>query len=130
MASRIQKHQRSRGLGWATIEISTRISEWLLEKGSGYPSIVVDCLTLWLNNLLRDKVRPSQVPTQVRAFLRAARGCPGQVVVVSNELGLGLVPGDAISRSFRDVAGRMNQMVAAEADEVYFLVSGLPLRLK
>lgn len=130
MASRIQKHQRSRGRGWATIEIPTRIAEWLAEEGSGYSSIVVDCLTLWLNNLLRDKVRPSQVPTHVRAFLRSARACPGQVVVVSNELGLGLVPGDAISRSFRDVAGRMNQLVAAEADEVYFLVSGLPLRLK
>ncbi|GJL70174.1 MAG: adenosylcobinamide kinase/adenosylcobinamide phosphate guanyltransferase [Nitrospirales bacterium] len=130
MAGRIQKHQRSRGRGWATIEISTRISEWLAEEGSSYPSIVVDCLTLWLNNLLRDKVRPSQVPTHVRAFLRSARACRGQVVVVSNELGLGLVPGDAISRSFRDVAGRMNQLVAAEADEVYFLVSGLPLRLK
>lgn len=130
MASRIQKHQRSRGRGWATLEIPTRISEWLAEEGSGYSSIVVDCLTLWLNNLLRDKVRPSQVPTHVRAFLRSARACPGQVVVVSNELGLGLVPGDAISRSFRDVAGRMNQLVAAEADEVYFLVSGLPLRLK
>jgi adenosylcobinamide kinase / adenosylcobinamide-phosphate guanylyltransferase len=130
MAGRIQKHQRSRGRGWVTIEIPTRISEWLAEQGSGYPSIVVDCLTLWLNNLLRDKVRPSQIPTHVRAFLRAARACPGQIVVVSNELGLGLVPGDAISRSFRDVAGRMNQLVAAEADEVYFLVSGLPLRLK
>lgn len=130
MAGRIQKHQRSRGRGWVTIETPTRISEWLAEQGSGYPSIVVDCLTLWLNNLLRNKVRPSQVPTHVRAFLRSARACPGQIVVVSNELGLGLVPGDAISRSFRDVAGRMNQLVAAEADEVYFLVSGLPLRLK
>lgn len=130
MAHRIRKHQRSRGRGWETIEVSTRISEWLVEKGSAYPSIVVDCLTLWLSNLLRDQVRPSQVPTHVRAFLRSARACPGQVVVVSNELGLGLVPGDAISRSFRDVAGRMNQQVAAEADEVYFLVSGLPLRLK
>ena len=130
MAGRIQKHQRSRGRGWVTIEIPTMISEWLDEQGSGYPSIVVDCLTLWLNNLLREKVRPSQVPTHVRAFLRSARACPGQVVVVSNELGLGLVPGDAISRSFRDVAGRMDQLVAAEADEVYFLVGGLPLRLK
>jgi adenosylcobinamide kinase/adenosylcobinamide-phosphate guanylyltransferase len=130
MAGRIRKHQQSRGRGWVTIEIPTRISEWLAEQGAGYPSIVVDCLTLWLNNLLRDKVRPSQVPTQVKAFLRSARACPGQIVVVSNELGLGLVPGDLTSRSFRDVAGRMNQLVAAEADEVYFLVSGLPLRLK
>ena len=130
MAHRIRKHQRSRGRGWVTIEVPTKISDWLLEKGTAYPSIVVDCLTLWLNNLLRNRVRPAQVQTHVRAFLRAARACPGQVVVVSNELGLGLVPVDATSRQFRDVAGRMNQLVAAEADEVYFLVSGLPLRLK
>lgn len=130
MVNRIRKHQRSRGRGWVTIDVPTKISDWLAAEGSAYSSIVVDCLTLWLNNLLRDNVRPSQVPSHVRAFLRAARACPGQVVVVSNELGLGLVPGDAISRAFRDVAGRMNQLVAAEADEVYFLVSGLPLRLK
>jgi len=113
-----------------TIEVPSKISDWLAEEGGAYSSIVVDCLTLWLNNLLRDKVRPAQVPIHVKAFLRAARACPGQVVVVSNELGLGLVPGDAGSRQFRDAAGRMNQLVAAEADEVYFLVSGLPLRLK
>ncbi len=130
MAGRIQKHRRSRGRGWVTIERPVRIAEWLAEQGAGYPSIVVDCLTLWLNNLLREKVRPSQVSTHVRAFLRSARACPGQIVVVSNELGLGLVPGDVSSRSFRDVAGRMNQLVAAEADEVYFLVSGLPLKVK
>jgi len=130
MTDRIRKHKRSRGHGWTTVEVSTKVSIWLAEEGSAYPSIVVDCLTLWLNNLLRDKVRPAQVPTHVRVFLRAVRACSGQVVVVSNELGLGLVPGDATSRSFRDVAGRMNQLVAADADEVYFLVSGLPLRLK
>ena len=130
MAGRIRKHQRSRGRGWVTIEVSTKIADWLTKKGAAYPSIVVDCLTLWLNNLLRAKVRPSQVSSYVRALIRAVRACSGQVIVVSNELGLGLVPGDAGSRSFRDVAGRMNQLVAAEADEVYFLVSGLPLRLK
>ncbi|MDR4495596.1 MAG: bifunctional adenosylcobinamide kinase/adenosylcobinamide-phosphate guanylyltransferase [Nitrospirales bacterium] len=130
MANRIRKHRRSRGRGWVTIEVPTKISDWLDEEGAAYPSIVVDCLTLWLNNLLRNKVRPAQVPIHVKAFLRAVRACPGQIVVVSNELGLGLVPGDAGSRQFRDIAGRMNQLVAAEADEVYFLVSGLPLRLK
>ncbi len=130
MALRIQKHKRSRGRGWTTFEIPTRLAEWLTDEGGGYSSVVVDCLTLWLNNLLREKVRPAQALTHVRKFLRAIRASSGQVVVVSNELGLGLVPGDAVSRSFRDLAGRMNQLVASEADEVYFLVSGLPLRLK
>ncbi len=105
-----------------------RLAEWFTADGERYSSVVVDCLTLWLNNLLRDRVRPAQVLTHVRKFLLGIRAFSGQMIVVSNELGLGLVPGDAISRSFRDVAGRMNQLVAAEADEVYFLVSGLPLR--
>jgi len=122
MADRIRKHKRSCGDGWTTIEVPTKVSDWLAEEGSHYSSIVVDCLTLWLNNLLRDKVRPAQVPAHVKKFLKATRVCHGQVVV-SNELGLGLAPGDATSRQFRDVAGRMNQLVAAEADEVYMLVA-------
>lgn len=130
MAVRIRKHKRSRGQGWTTFEVPIQLTEWFAADGANYPSVVVDCLTLWLNNLLRDKVRPRQVPSHVQKLLKAIQDCPSQVVMVSNELGLGLVPGDAVSREFRDVAGRMNQLIAAEADEVYFLVSGLPLRLK
>jgi len=130
MAARIQKHKRSRGQGWMTFEIPTQLAEWFTSDGENFSSVVVDCLTLWLNNLLQQQVRSRQVPSYVRKLIQAIRGCPGQVVLVSNELGLGLVPGDAVSRDFRDVAGRMNQVIAAEADEVYFLVSGLPLRLK
>ena len=130
MAVRIQKHKRSRGQGWTTFEVPIQLTEWFTGEGTNYPSVVVDCLTLWLNNLLRDKVRPKQVPSHVRKLLKAIRACPSHVIVVSNELGLGLVPGDAVSREFRDAAGRINQLVAAEADDVHFLVSGLPLRLK
>ncbi len=130
MTIRIQKHKRSRGRGWATVEIPTQLAEWFAANGGNYSSVVVDCLTLWLNNLSRDKVPARQIPSHVRKLLKAIRTCPSQVVMVSNELGLGLVPGDAFSREFRDLTGRMNQLIAAEADEVYFLVSGIPLRLK
>jgi adenosylcobinamide kinase/adenosylcobinamide-phosphate guanylyltransferase len=130
MAIRIKKHKQSRGKGWKTFEVPIQLTEWFARDGAKYSSVVVDCLTLWLNNLLRDKVRSGQVPSYVRKLLQTIRGCPCQVVLVSNELGLGLVPGDTVSREFRDAAGRMNQLIAAEADEVHFLVSGLPLRLK
>lgn len=130
MATRIQKHQRSRGKGWITKEVPINLTDWLEQEGEPYQIVVVDCLTLWLNNLLRSKVRASRVLSHVRKLLQAIRACPTQVVMVSNELGMGLVPGDSVSREFRDVAGRMNQLVAAEADEVHFLVSGIPLRLK
>ncbi len=130
MAGRIRMHQQSRGKRWATHEIPTQLTEWFEANGENYACVVVDCLTLWLNNLLREKVRPKQVSFYVKKLLQVVRNCPCQVVMVSNELGLGLVPGDAVSREFRDAAGRMNQMIAAEADDVHFLVSGLPLRLK
>ena len=130
MTERIQTHQQSRGRGWTTFEIPTQLSEWFETDGLKYPSIVVDCLTLWLNNLLRDKVQARHVPSRIRTLVKAIRTSQSQVVMVSNELGLGLVPADACSRKFRDVVGRMNQLIAAEADEVHFLVSGLPLRLK
>lgn len=130
MAIRIKKHKQSRGKGWKTFEVPIQLTEWFARDGAKYSSVVVDCLTLWLNNLLRDKVRPRQVPSYVRKLLQAIKLCSSQVVMVSNELGLGLVPGDAVSREFRDAAGRMNQSIATEADEVYFLVSGIPLRLK
>ena len=130
MTIRIQKHKRSRGKGWNTFEVPIQLTEWFESDGPNYSSVVVDCLTLWLNNLLRDKVQARHVPSRVRKLLNAIRSCPTQVVMVSNELGLGLVPGDAVSREFRDAAGRINQLIAAEADEVYFLVSGIPLRIK
>lgn len=130
MAARIRKHQQSRGKGWVTKEIPTDLADWLEYEGAEYPIVVVDCLTLWLNNLLRNKVRTSRVLSHVRKLLKVIRACPTQVVVVSNELGMGLVPGDSVSREFRDVAGRMNQLVAVKADEVHFLVSGIPLRMK
>ena len=130
MVVRIRKHQHSRGKKWTTEEVPVKLTEWFEHEGSQYPTIVVDCLTLWLNNLLRDKIRPTSIPSHVKKLLRATRACSSQVIMVSNELGLGLVPGDAVSREFRDLAGRMNQLIAAEADEVHFLVSGLSLRLK
>jgi len=130
MAVRIRKHQRSRGKGWITKEVPINLADWLEQEGAQYPIVVVDCLTLWLNNLLRSKVRASRISSHVRKLLHAIRSCPSHVVMVSNELGLGLVPGDSVSREFRDLAGRMNQLVAAEADEVHFLVSGIPLRVK
>ncbi len=130
MALRIQKHKRSRGPGWNTFEVPIQLAEWFESDGASYSSVVVDCLTLWLNNLLQEKVQARYVPSRVRKLLHAIRSCPTQVVMVSNELGLGLVPGDAVSREFRDAAGRINQLIASEADEVYFLVSGIPLRIK
>ena len=130
MDRRIRAHKRARGKGWQTVEIPLHMTEWFRSNGSRYSGVVVDCLTLWLSNLLREGVRSPQIIVRLNELLHVSRAVPGHVVLVSNELGLGLVPGDSQSRKFRTLAGQVNQRVAESADEVYFVVSGIPVRLK
>ena len=130
MTIRIRKHQRSRRGAWDTVEVPVEMSLWFRTKGKGYQSVVVDCLTLWLSNILGDEKLRKKFPSLLKDFLKSVREVPGRVIVISNEVGLGIVPADPDTRQFRDMAGRMNQQVASAADEVYFVTSGLPLRLK
>ena len=106
------------------------MSGWLKTHGATYQTVVIDCLTLWLSNLLGSGIQASQVPVCTDELMQSARMVQGTVVLVSNEVGMGIVPGDAVTRQFRDLAGTMNQRVAAAADGVYFAVSGLPMKLK
>ncbi|MDR4502241.1 MAG: bifunctional adenosylcobinamide kinase/adenosylcobinamide-phosphate guanylyltransferase [Nitrospirales bacterium] len=130
MESRIRTHQRHRRGKWDTVEIPVELSAWFRTQGRNYEGVVVDCLTLWLNNVLGEKTLRKKIPSLLKDWLQSVREVPGRVIVVSNEVGLGIVPGEPLARNFRDVAGRMNQQVASVADEVYFVVSGIPLRLK
>lgn len=130
MTERIERHQAARSADWMIAEVPVDLADWFRKQGRDYRAIVLDCLTLWLSNLRGRRVRDSAVTEQVADLLDAMRATAARVVVVSNELGLGLVPASQATRSFRDLAGQVNQQVAAEADEVYFIVSGLPLRLK
>ena len=130
MTKRIRAHRRSRGPGWKTLEIPVNVAEWLQREGPRYPVVVVDCLTLWLSNLQREGLPNRQILSRIKEFSLAVRHVPGLVIAVSNELGLGLVPPDSHSRHFRDLSGQVNQRIAAAADEVYWVVSGIPLRLK
>lgn len=130
MAARIRKHRDDRDSSWETHEIPIDVSGWLNTDGATYKTVVIDCLTLWLSNLLGSGIQASQVPACTDELMRSARVVPGTVVLVSNEVGMGIVPGDAMTRQFRDLAGIMNQRVAAAADAVYLAVSGLPMKLK
>ncbi len=130
MAARIQKHRQDRDPSWETHEIPMDVSGWLKTHGAGYKTVVIDCLTLWLSNLLGSGMQASQVPAYTDELMQSARLVSGSVVLVSNEVGLGIVPGDAVTRQFRDLAGVMNQRVAVASDAVYLSVSGLPMQLK
>ncbi|CAM3147690.1 bifunctional adenosylcobinamide kinase/adenosylcobinamide-phosphate guanylyltransferase [Paracoccus nototheniae] len=121
MGERILQHQRSRGDGWQTIETPVDLAA-TLRATDGQGVRLVDCLTLWLANM--------QGSADIGALIVTLRqqSCP--VVLVTNELGQGIVPANALARRFRDDHGRMNQAVAEVADQVWMAVSGLPLRLK
>jgi len=130
MKVRIERHQATRSSDWETAEVSTDLADWFICNSKNYQIVVIDCLTLWLSNLQGQHMRDAAVFKATTDLLQSIRTTRARVVVVSNELGLGLVPATKAVRAFRDLAGRVNQQVAAEADEVYLAVSGLPLRLK
>lgn len=130
MAARIARHQATRSGDWKTVEEPLEVEAWLAKQGSQYRTILFDCVTLWLSNLVGTGLNESVVLARVGTLLQTMRTAAARAVIVSNELGLGLVPPEQSSRAFRDLAGRVNQQIAAEADEVHLVFSGLPLRVK
>lgn len=125
MRARIAEHRAQRdGQGWRTVEAPLDLPGAL--AGAGDAPVLVDCLTLWLTNLMLGE---HDIPAAAAALL-AALDRPGPTVLVANEVGLGIVPDNALARRFRDAAGRLNQQVAARADTVVFTAAGLPMVLK
>jgi adenosylcobinamide kinase/adenosylcobinamide-phosphate guanylyltransferase len=130
MAARIRRHQQRRSSDWETAEVPLELGAWCARDGHRYRTIVLDCITLWLSNLTGSSVSEVNITKRVEQLLDAMRGTGARTVIVSNELGLGLVPAEPSTRLFRDVAGRVNQQIAAEADEVHMVFSGIPTRIK
>ena len=129
MAERIRRHQAERGAGWQTLE-SPLTPDQTLESLAGGQAVLLDCLTLWLNNLLATEAKDSLVLARVNDLLRSIAAYAGPVIVVSNEVGGGIVPLNALARRFRDLAGETNQRFAAQADQVVMAVAGLAWPLK
>ncbi len=130
MAARIARHQATRSADWETVEAPLEVEAWLAKQGPRYRTILFDCVTLWLSNLIGTGLKDSVVLTRVGMLLQMMRTATARVVIVSNELGFGLVPAEPSARAFRDLAGRVNQQIAAGADEVHLVVTGISLRLK
>ncbi|MDH4154088.1 MAG: bifunctional adenosylcobinamide kinase/adenosylcobinamide-phosphate guanylyltransferase [Nitrospira sp.] len=130
MAKRIARHQATRSPEWETVEEPLDVEAWFTKQGPEYRTIVFDCVTLWLSNLLGSGLMESTILARVDGLLEAMRLTGANVIMVSNELGCGLVPAEPSVRAFRELSGRVNQCLAAGADKAYLVVSGLPLRLK
>lgn len=140
MQARIAHHRQRRPASWRTVECTTDLAQAIAEVSTPENLILVDCLTLWLSNLLFSEntdypevgriAPPEQFAIQRAAFLQALENVRGDLIMVSNEVGMGIIPQGAISRWFVDEAGRLNQAVAARCEQVSWVAAGLPLHLK
>lgn len=128
MAGRIARHRRERPSHWTTVEEPLALGRAL--QGACEPDgcIIVDCLTLWLSNLLA--AGEEEMRRELDALLRMLPALPGRTLLVSNEVGLGIVPDNPLARRFRDEAGRLNQALAGQCERVTFVAAGLPMELK
>ncbi len=127
MADKIARHRERRGACWQTLEVPLALPDALIAAEAGTAAILVDCLTLWLANLMAAE---RDLDAASAALVAALARAPAPVILVSNEVGLGIVPDNPLARRFREAAGRLNAQIAAAADRVDFLAAGLPLTLK
>ncbi|TLM67181.1 MAG: bifunctional adenosylcobinamide kinase/adenosylcobinamide-phosphate guanylyltransferase [Deltaproteobacteria bacterium] len=129
MAGRIARHRQARGERWRTLEAPLDLTV-LATAAAGHGAVLVDCATLWLTNLLLAGGSAEAVWPAVEAFIATFDRLPAPLILVSNEVGQGIVPEHALARAFRDLAGQVNQRLAARADRVWLVAAGLPLALK
>jgi adenosylcobinamide kinase/adenosylcobinamide-phosphate guanylyltransferase len=127
MATRIVAHRARRGANWTTVEEPLKLGERLAAVAAHGQPVLVDCLTLWLSNVM---LAGGDVDEAADELVRALEGLAVPVVLVSNEVGLGIVPDTPLGRAFRDAQGRLNMRMAERADRVILMTAGLPLTLK
>ncbi|TCD15023.1 bifunctional adenosylcobinamide kinase/adenosylcobinamide-phosphate guanylyltransferase [Oricola cellulosilytica] len=127
MRLRIEHHRDRRGAEWRTVEEPENLERALTREARPGNAVLVDCLTLWITNLMLSQ---ADINVRASALCQVLSEAKGHVVLVSNEVGLGIVPDNAMAREFRDHAGRLHQDIAALADEVFFVAAGLPLKMK
>jgi len=130
MTERILRHKQSRAADWHTLEEPLRVAEAIRENGSRFHLILLDCLTLWISNLMMAGWSEEKIVRDTDLLIEAGQGTECSLIFVGNEVGMGIVPENPQARTFRDLSGLVQQKIAREADEVYLMVSGLPQRIK
>ena len=131
MERRVRKHREQRGNRWDTREEPVNIGGTLGSVRGAYGTVLVDCLTVWMSNLMhRYEGRDKEMSRAVDDLFRGLEGFEGTAIIVSNEVGMGIVPDNKLARDYRDLLGFLNQRVARAADEVYLLCSGIPVKIK
>jgi len=131
MADRIARHRGRRGSEWETVEEPLEVTGTIARVDGNYTVLLVDCVTLWLSNLLFGcEGGAAEALKRVERFTEGFSAWQTPLVIVTSEVGSGIVPEHPLARTFRDLAGEANELIAARADEVYVAISGLPLKLK
>ncbi len=141
MAARIRKHRQNRPAGWTTLEASSNIAQAMAPDANRFDTVVIDCITLLINNIFGRHTSPNGELTnevqiekdcnaEIDALLAFISNSPAKFIIVTNELGEGIVPVNKLSRVYRDILGGMNQKIARQADSVYLMVCGIPLKIK
>ena len=135
MHLRVRKHQQERPSSWHLIEEPLELANAISNvDSSAYPVILVDCLTLWICNLMCEENKSltteEEMADKAEKLIDSAKQCGGEVIFVSNEVGMGIMPANVMSRNYVDLAGRCNQVIAREANKVIFVSCGIPITLK
>jgi adenosylcobinamide kinase/adenosylcobinamide-phosphate guanylyltransferase len=134
MKERIKRHREARPKGWRTLEIATELDKHLASNISDGEVVIIDCLSLFISNLLGEKPdykkAEADILAEIDKLTRRMDELDASFIIVSNEVGMGLVPENRLGRLYRDIAGRANELIADYADEVYLMVAGIPLKVK
>jgi adenosylcobinamide kinase/adenosylcobinamide-phosphate guanylyltransferase len=130
MKQRVDRHQKERSQNWQTVEAPIHLSQAIVEHSRQADVLLVDCLTLWVSNLLMEIEDGEKIMEQIPHLTRAIQAANCPVVLVSNEVGAGIVPENNLARKFRDLVGATNQAVADKADRVIWMVAGIPVTIK
>jgi len=130
MARRVENHKKARGPEWQTVEEPIKVAEKISQYEDRTEVVLVDCLTLWLSNLLLRWDDESKIMVEVDRLAAAAEESRATSIIVSNEVGMGIVPDNPLGRRFRDLSGMANQKIAATADTVIYMVTGIPMFLR
>jgi len=132
MKQRISRHQAERPAEWGLIEEPLKLAEAITQGLEQADMVIVDCMTLWVSNLLfKENIKDEiTVTTRIKQVLKTIENCSGCVIFVTNEVGLGIVPADELTRLYRDCIGRVNQCLGRTADKLIFMISGVPQQVK
>lgn len=130
MRERIEMHRKQRGNDWHTIEEPRNLANVFESLQSKYDIALVDCLTLWISNLMGDGLADEAIFKNADIVSREVDNVKCSIIFVSNEVGMGIVPENPLARRFRDIAGKVNQTIASISDEVYYMVAAIPVKIK